>query len=169
MDDHECVVMFYVTWYNQGIRNEGEIVFKNDDKASKWAFASYVIILSIHLLVFVIAMRTLGSAGETGGWGGLFAAIFGMFFLVAGGLVVGMIGLAFIFFLLNMRSHHPHSFWYKLSNVLTFMIVFIVFIYALVLMVGSLRQESSAITILAIPILLSSAYLLYYTVRKRKV
>lgn len=45
-------------------------VFKHYDKTSKWAFAAYMMILVIHVVIVVIAILTLDSAGEARDWGG---------------------------------------------------------------------------------------------------
>lgn len=141
-------------------------MFKHDDSQAKWALASYVFILVIHGLILVLAILTLNSASEAGDWGGLFATIFGLFFLAAGGLVTGFVGLSFILFLVEMRHPHSTSFLRKLSKGFRFLIMLAIFIYAFALMIGGLRQSSGVFVVLAIPTLSSSAYLMYYTIKK---
>jgi|GEM_PF-2870896 len=145
-------------------------MFKNYRPRDKWAFASYMMLLFIHVLVFIIAILTLDSASEAGDWGGLFAAIFGLFFLVAGGLITGLVGLSFILFLFGINPRDPTSFFHKLSKAFSVFTMLVIFIYASVLMVGSLRQSSGSIlTVISIPILSSSAYLIYYHIKRKTI
>lgn len=143
-------------------------MFKNYHPRDKWAFASYMMLLIIHVLVFIIAILTLDSASEAGDWGGLFAAIFGLFFLVAGGLITGLVGLSFVLFLFGINPRDPTSFFHKLSKAFNILLMLVIFIYALALIIGSLRQSSGSIlTVIAIPILSSSAYLIYYHIKRK--
>lgn len=142
-------------------------MFKHYDRASKWAFIAYSILLAIHIFVFIFALLTLNSANEAGDWGAVFATIFGLFFLGIGALVTMLVGIAFVFFLFSIHPSHPESFIHKLAKIYNILVLLGILMYGLGLLIGGFNQPQSQIWILALPIILPSGYLLYYTFRKK--